>query len=123
MSKPLLGLILGAVLGLLDGLSSLFYPEAAAMIVPIVMGSTIKGLVTGVAMGFFARKFRSLPTGIIIGLVLGLVLSFFAAMAPDPQGKHHYFEIMLPGGLLGVIVGLATQRFGRPKRDRSSAAP
>ena len=26
------------------------------------------------------------------------------------QGKHYYWEIMLPGGLLGIIVGFATQR-------------
>jgi len=45
MSKPALGAVLGAVLGLLDGLSALFYPEAAPMIVQIVTGSTIKGLV------------------------------------------------------------------------------
>ncbi len=36
MSKPVLGLILGAVLGVLDGLSSLFYPEAAPKITEIV---------------------------------------------------------------------------------------
>ena len=29
---------------------------------------------------------------------------------PTPDGKHYYWEIMLPGGLLGVIVGYATQR-------------
>ena len=49
MSKPFLGLLLGGVLGLIDGLSALFYPGTAAMIVPIVVGSTIKGLVTGIA--------------------------------------------------------------------------
>jgi hypothetical protein len=35
-------------------------------------------------------------------------------MTPDPEGQHHYAEIMLPGAILGVIVGFATQRFGRP---------
>ena len=30
MSKPILGLILGAILGVLDGLTSLFYPEVTA---------------------------------------------------------------------------------------------
>src|SRR5215475_6152058 len=28
--------------------------------------------------------------------------------------NHYYFEIMLPGSLLGAVVGFATQRFGRP---------
>jgi uncharacterized membrane protein HdeD (DUF308 family) len=113
MSKPALGLILGGILGLIDGLSALFYPGTASMIVPIVVGSTIKGLVTGIAMGVLARKVRSVAVGIVGGLVLGLALSYLAALAPDPQGQHHYFEIMMPGAILGVIVGFATQRFGR----------
>lgn len=113
MSKPLLGLVLGGVLGLLDGLSALFQPEAAPMIAQIVVGSTIKGLLTGVLAGVFARRMRSMLLGVAFALAVGLILSFFAAQAPDPQGKHHYLEIMLPGGLLGAIVGFATQRYGR----------
>lgn len=88
-------------------------PEAAAMMAAIVVGSTIKGLLTGVIMGLVARKWRSVPLGIVVGLLVGLGLSFLAAMQPDPSGRHHYFEIMLPGGILGVIVGFATQRLGR----------
>lgn len=37
------------------------------------------------------------------------------AAMPDPSGKHYYFEIMLPGGIVGIIVGYATQRFGVPQ--------
>jgi hypothetical protein len=43
--------LLGGLLGLIDGLSALLYPGTAAMILPIVVGSTIKGLVTGIANG------------------------------------------------------------------------
>ena len=113
MSKPMLGLVLGAVLGLLDGLSAFLSPEAAPMMMQIILGSTLKGLVTGVLAGVFARKTRSVPLGIAFALVIGLFLSYLAALMPDPQGKHHYLEIMLPGGILGAIVGFATQRFGR----------
>ena len=114
MSKPALGLLLGGVLGLIDGVSALLYPGTAAMIVAIIVGSTIKGLVTGVAMGVLARRVRSVPVGIVGGLAVGLALSYLAALTPDPQGQHHYAEIMLPGAILGVVVGVATQRFGRP---------
>ena len=114
MSKPALGLLIGGLLGLIDGLSALLHPGTASMIVPIIVGSTIKGLVTGVAMGVLARRLRSVPIGILGGLALGLALSYVAAMTPDPEGQHHYAEIMLPGAILGVIVGFATQRFGRP---------
>jgi hypothetical protein len=113
MSKPVLGLLLGAILGFLDGLSALFYPEVASQIMGIVIGSTIKGLIAGICIGFFARKVKSLPLGIVFGLLVGAVLAFAVAAMPNPTGKHYYFEIMLPGSLVGVIVGFATQQFGR----------
>jgi len=119
MSKPVLGASLGAVLGVLDGLSALFYPEAAPMIVQIIIGSTIKGLLTGLLAGVFARRLRSLPLGIAFAVAVGLVLSFLAASVPDAEGRRHYFEIMLPGAILGIMVGFATQRFGTA-RERPS---
>ncbi len=116
MNKALLGLILGGVLGIFDGLTAWFTPEARSAIVQIVIGSTLKGLVAGVLIGFFARKVNSLVLGILFGVAIGLLLAFGVAQA---QGKY-YFEIMLPGGILGVIVGYATQRYGR--RTHSAAA-
>lgn len=114
MNKPMLGLVLGGVLGVLDGASALLSaPEVAPMIAGIVFGSTIKGLITGVAIGFFAKKVKSLPLGIVFGLGVGLLLAFAVAAMPDESGKHYYWEIMLPGGILGMIVGYATQRYGR----------
>lgn len=112
MSKPLLGLLLGGVLGIFDGLSALLYPAAAPQIVSIVFGSTFKGLITGIAIGFFARKVNSLPLGIVFGLAVGMALSFAVAAMNSLEGKHYYFEIMLPGSILGLIVGFATQRYG-----------
>ncbi|HEY3176399.1 MAG TPA: hypothetical protein VGK94_11650 [Candidatus Polarisedimenticolia bacterium] len=117
MSKPLLGLVLGAVLGLLDGLGAFAYPGVESMMTSIIIGSTFKGVLTGVAAGFFARKFQSLSLGILVGLAVGFTLSLLVAMiSPDPQGRFYYFEIILPGSTLGAIVGFATQRFGaRPR--------
>jgi hypothetical protein len=110
MSKPMLGLALGAALGFIDGVSAYAYPypDVRSQIVGIVIGSTFKGLITGVLAGFLALKYRSLPLGIAFGLVVGLILSWLVAL-----GNHYYLEIMLPGSLLGAIVGFATQRFGR----------
>jgi hypothetical protein len=113
MNKPVLGLALGGVLGVFDGLSALLSaPEVAPQIAGIVIGSTLKGLITGIAIGFFARKVNSLPLGIVFGLAVGLLLAFAVAAMPDAEGKHYYFEIMLPGAILGMIVGFATQRYG-----------
>ncbi len=114
MNKPLVGLMLGAVLGLIDGASAWFYgPEIQAQITGIVIGSTFKGLVTGWLAGFFARKVASLPLGVAFGLAVGLGLSFAVAAGGDENGQHYYWEIMLPGSLLGAIVGFATQKYGR----------
>lgn len=114
MSKPLLGLLLGGILGIFDGLTALFTPEAAPGIIGIVIGSTVKGIIAGVAIGYFARKVNSLALGILFGLGVGLLLAFLVALIPDPNGKHYYFEIMLPGSIVGLIVGFATQKYGKP---------
>lgn len=78
----------------------------------IITGSTIKGLVSGWLIGAFATRYRSLPLGVAIGLLVGLLLSFLVALMPDPEGGHHYVEIMLPGAILGLVVGFVSQRSG-----------
>jgi len=118
MSKPLFGLLLGGVLGIFDGLTAYFTPEVRNQLVGIVIGSTFKGLVAGLSIGFFARKVPSLPLGVLFGLAVGLVLAWIVAAMPDPNGKHYYFEIMLPGALVGAIVGYATQKY----REQRTAA-
>jgi LytS/YehU family sensor histidine kinase len=113
MSKVWLGLLLGAALGAIDGLSAGFYPFITANdLAGIVVGSTFKGLVTGVVAGWYARRSRSVAKGVALGLVVGLVLSYAVAAMGDGKGNHYYVEIMLPGTALGAIVGFATQRYG-----------
>jgi F0F1-type ATP synthase assembly protein I len=111
MNKPVL--VLGGILGILDGLTALISaPEVAPQIAGIVIGSTIKGLICGVLIGWFARKVNSLPLGIVFGLLVGLALAWAVAAMPDPSGRHYYVEIMVPGSIVGMIVGYATQKFG-----------
>ena len=117
MSKPILGLVLGGVLGIFDGLTALVSaPEVAPDIVGIVIGSTFKGLVVGVLAGWFARKVDSLAAGILFGLAVGAFFAYLVAAMPQPSGVHYYWQIILPGSVLGIIVGYATQRYGRPAR-------
>jgi hypothetical protein len=111
MSKPIFGLLLGGVLGIFDGLTAYFTPEVRSQLLGIVIGSTFKGLVAGLTIGFFARKVTSLPLGVVFGLAVGLILAGIVAAFPDPNGKHYYLEIMLPGALVGAIVGYATQKY------------
>lgn len=113
MNKVVLGLLVGGILGVFDGLSAWFTPAVRAQLLGIVIGSTVKGLIAGILIGYFAKKVNSLPLGLLFGLSVGLILAYAVAAMPDPSGKHYYFEIMLPGGIVGVIVGYATQRFGQ----------
>ncbi len=114
MNKVVLGLLLGAVLGIFDGLTAWFTPAVRPFLVGIVIGSTVKGLLAGVLIGWFARKVNSLPLGILFGGAIGLALAYLIAAMPSETGEHYYFEIMLPGAIVGLIVGYATQRYGRP---------
>ena len=115
MSKPVLGLVLGGILGIFDGLSALISapndPAVRAGIVGIVIGSTIKGILTGAIIGWFAKRTKSLGIAIVFGLAVGLSLAYVVCLLQKLGGQPaYYWQIMLPGGILGVIVGYATFR-------------
>ncbi|HEY0873696.1 MAG TPA: hypothetical protein VGD94_09500 [Vicinamibacterales bacterium] len=115
MNKPMFGLILGGILGIFDGLTALISaPEIAAEIVTIVIGSTFKGLAAGVLIGYFAKKVHSVPAGLLFGLAIGAFFAYLVAIQPRPDGREYYWEIILPGSVLGLIVGYATQKYGAP---------
>lgn len=116
MNKILLGVVLGTVLGAVDGMTAWFTPEVRTQLAGIIVGSTFKGLIAGVLIGVFARKVESLPLGVAFGLGVGLLLAFIIA-----QLQHgYYFQIMLPGGMVGLIVGYATQRYGSVAKARQA---
>jgi len=98
------------VLGAFDGLTAWFTPAARDQLAGIVVSSTFKGVIAGIAIGFFAKKFNSLPLGLLFGLAIGALLAYLTARFAV---GGYYFEIMLPGSLVGLIVGFATQKYGR----------
>ena len=113
MKKPVFGMLLGGILGIPDGLSALVSagddPNVRAGIVGIVIGSTVKGLITGLLIGWFARKSRSLALAIGFGLAVGLLLAFCVSLLQAAAGQPaYYWEIMTPGAILGIIVGYAS---------------
>ena len=110
MSKPVIGIVLGAILGAFDGLTAWFTPAVRDQLGGIVVSSTIKGIIAGIAIGFFAKKFHSLAIGLLFGLIIGAFLAWLTARFAV---GGYYFEIMLPGSLVGLIVGFATQKYGR----------
>ena len=116
MNRIAVGVLVGGVLGILDGLTAWFTPEARAGLLGIVFGSTVKGLVAGAIIGLFARKVNSLAWTMVFGTFVGALLAFFIAQ----MGGKYYLEIILPGSLVGLLTGYATVRYGR---SPAAAAP
>lgn len=114
MNKPVYGLLLGGILGAVDGLfARVSAPELASELLGIVVGSTFKGLIVGLLIGFFARKVTSIPWGLVFGGLVGLALAApVAVLNSQHYQTNYYWHIMLPGAIVGLIVGYATQRYG-----------
>lgn len=112
MNKIAAGLLFGLLLGALDGATAWFYPETRPVLTSIMIGSSIKGMIVGLFSGWFARKVQSTAWGIVVGSALGLLFAFLVAAMDATKGKPHYLEIMLPGFVVGAIVGFLTQKIG-----------
>jgi hypothetical protein len=121
MNKVLVGLVFGLILGAVDGATAWFYPEVRSMLAGIMVGSSIKGMAVGVLTGWFARKVQSTGWGIAVGSAIGLLFAFFVATMNTLNGRHPYLEIMMPGFIVGAIVGFLTQKLGMPGPAKSSA--
>ena len=113
LSKPMLGLAVGGTLGLLDGLSGFLEPSLAPVMGSVITFSLLKGLLAGIATGYVAERLHSVAVG-ILAAVLSLLLVLRAGMAL-------FWDILLPGMLLGAIVGFATQRFGKKAESPAAA--
>jgi hypothetical protein len=109
MSKPVFAMLLGGVLGVFDGLTAWFYPEVRDQMVGIVIGSTFKGVIAGLIVGLVAQRTNSLAVGIIVGLTAGAILAALVTI-----GGPYFWEIVLPGSVVGLIVGYATFKYRGP---------
>jgi MFS family permease len=119
MNRILIGVLVGGILGILDGLTAWFTPEARAGLLGIVIGSTFKGLVAGAIIGAFARKVNHLGWTLVFGTFVGALFAFFIA---EMQGKY-YLQIILPGSLVGLLTGYATFRYGLPAQPSAPDNP
>jgi len=112
MSKVLIGAVLGAILGFIDSTSSLLTPEAGNFW-DIAPWSSLKGVIVGVVAGFYARKVVNMRGGIIVGLVVATIMALLVIWGNVSAGLDPYWvEIMLPGMIVGIILGYATQKYG-----------
>src|SRR5512145_2597774 len=104
MKKPVFAMLVGGVLGIFDGLTALVSaPQEAPNIVGIVLGSTVKGVIAGLIIGLVAQRTQSLTIGIVVGLAVGAFLAWLVTL-----GGPYFWEIILPGAIVGLIVGYAT---------------
>jgi hypothetical protein len=110
LTKPMLGLAVGGTLGLLDGLSGFFEPSLAPVMSSVITFSLLKGLLSGIAIGCVSQRFHSMPVGILAGAGIAAALSLLVILR---AGMALFWDIMLPGMLLGVVVGFTTQKFGQ----------
>jgi hypothetical protein len=110
LTKSMLGLAIGGTLGLLDGLSGFFEPSLAPMMGSVITFSMLKGLIAAIAIGYLSQRVRSMAIGTIAGIAIAAVLSLVVVLHAK---MALFWDIMLPGMLLGAIVGFATQKFGR----------
>ena len=116
MNRPLLGFLLGGILGMLDGSTAWFSaPELRSEFAGIILGSATKGVVAGLITGFLVRKTGALAFGAIVGLVVAVALAIPVAYlnATHYENTSYYWKIILPPTLLGAVVGFATVRYGR----------
>jgi len=110
LTKPMLGLAVGGTLGLLDGLSGFLEPALAPVMTSVITFSLLKGLVSGIAIGYVSQRFHSMLVGIVAGFGIAAALSLIVILH---AGMALFWDIMLPGMLLGVVVGFTTQKFGK----------
>jgi hypothetical protein len=117
MNKPVFGMLLGGILGVFDGLTALVSggPEIPSMIGTIVAGSTFKGVVAGLIVGLVARKTQSTAMIVTIGLVVGAFFAFLVTL-----GGPYFWEIILPGSIVGLITGFATAKYRTPVRSSTA---
>lgn len=113
MKKILIAITLGAVLGLLDGSTAWFTPDARPQLGDIILWSAMKDVIAGFLIGVFAVFVKDWKVVAAFGLLVGLGLAFWVASMPDPEtGKHYYLAIMLPGSMVGLLVGYFTAKYG-----------
>ena len=66
-----------------------------------MIGSTVKGVIAGLIIGLVAQRTQSLAVGIVVGLAVGAGLAALITI-----GGPYFWEIVLPGAIVGVDRGL-----------------
>jgi hypothetical protein len=117
MKKPVFAMLLGGILGVFDGLTALVSggPEIPSQIGVIVAGSTFKGVVAGLIIGLVAQRTQSLAVIVGVGVAVAALFAYLVTI-----GTPYLWEIVLPGSIVGLIVGFATAKYRGPVRSSTA---
>jgi hypothetical protein len=117
MKKPVFAMLLGGFLGVFDGLTALVTggPEIPSQIGVIVAGSTFKGVVAGLIIGLVAQRTQSLAVIVGVGVAVAALFAYLVTI-----GTPYLWEIVLPGSIVGLIVGFATAKYRGPVRSSTA---
>lgn len=127
MNRPLLGLLVGALVGFLDGGTAKFTspePVYQDALLSIALGSSFKGLLGGLITGLIARRSGSLAFGMLVGLGVAVALATVIAVmnANHYEDPSLYWKIIAPGAVTGLIVGYTVIRYGRRPRAEAQGS-
>src|SRR5260370_38578964 len=89
------------------GLSGFLEPSLAPLMGSVITFSLLKGLVSGVAIGFLSKRVHSMPLGILAGVLMAALFSMLLILK---AGLALFWCTMLPGMLLRVTVGFSPLR-------------
>jgi len=89
-------------------------PQTRPLIVGIVIGSMLKGVVAGAIVGLVAQRTQSVAILVGVGLVVGAFFAYLVTL-----NEPYFWEIILPGSIVGLIVGFATAKY-RPARSSTA---
>jgi len=100
--------IVSAILGLIGGIGGAFIFEPIDGLMSILLNDfTIGGIIVGIIGGIYGNKATGLPQklgfSVLIGLLVFLVFAFLSGQ---------YVNDLIAGGLIGLLVGLASHFVG-----------
>jgi polyferredoxin len=84
----------------------------------VITFSLLKGLASGAVIGYVSQRVHSIALGMLAGMAIAAALSLLVVLS---AGLALFWDIMLPGMLLGVIVGFLTQKFGNQVKASTAA--
>ena len=102
-------LVLGTVIGVLEGITIFFVPQEPHK-VGVFFGASIKGALTGLLIGYAIPEpslwWQGVGYGFLFGAVLGLMVTLPQGGFTDGEAKYTIPYSALGGGLVGLVIAI-----------------